>query len=138
VSVAALPRRLGGDFSDIGRTGFAFDRIETRLQLMAGNAWSDGSFVKGPAARVDLNGRIGLGARDYDQHILVTPAVSNTLPLVGAITAGPVGAVVAFVGQKLLERQLNRLTSFEYQLTGSWGEPQVEPLGEQPAEDGAP
>jgi uncharacterized protein YhdP len=125
LSIAALPRRLSLDFRDLFEDGFVFDRIEARLRLEGGDAYTRLFYMKGPAARVDFNGRIGLGARDYDQVVTITPHISNTLPLVGALTGGPIGAVALFITQKLLEPGINKLTQYHYRVTGSWDDPEI-------------
>lgn len=135
LSLTELPRRLSLNFSDLFGEGFAFDRIEAHLRMEEGNAYTRQFYMDGPAARVDLEGRIGLGSRDYDQKVTVTPQVSTTLPAIGALTGGPAGAAVMFLTQKLLEKQLNKLTRFSYRVTGAWEEPQIEPLNQEPPKE---
>lgn len=134
LSIGELPRRLSLDFSDLFGKGFAFDKIETHLQLADGNAYTRDFHMEGPSARVELDGRIGLVARDYDQRVLVTPNVSTALPAIGAVAAGPVGAVAGFVTQKLLQKEINRLSRYRYRVAGSWDAPQIEPISGPEAE----
>lgn len=128
LSIGELPRRLSLDFSDLFGKGFAFDTIKARLQLADGNVFTRDFHMDGPSARVELDGRIGLVARDYDQYVTVTPNVSTALPAIGAVAAGPVGAVAGFVTQKLLQKGINRLSRYRYQVAGSWDAPQIEPV----------
>lgn len=141
LSVTALPRRLALDFSDLFDEGFAFDRIEAHFDLRDGNAHTRKFFMQGPAARVELEGRIGLSARDYDQLVTVMPHISSALPAVGAVAGGPVGAAALLVTQKLLEKQLNKLIRVRYRVQGSWEQPDIAPVDVQPkeqAEEDAP
>jgi len=128
LSIGELPRRLSLDFSDLFGRGFAYDRIEAHLHLADGDAHTRQFYMQGPAARVELNGRIGLATRDYDQRVTVTPNVSTALPAIGAVAAGPVGAVAGFVTQKLLEDEINKLSRYRYRVAGSWDSPKIEPL----------
>jgi uncharacterized protein YhdP len=137
LSIGELPRRLSLDFSDLFGKGFAFDKIEAHLQLADGNAYTREFYMEGPSARVELDGRIGLVARDYDQRVIVTPNVSTALPAIGAVAAGPVGAVAGFVTQKLLQKEINRLSRYRYRVAGSWDAPQIEPLSVPGAEAAA-
>lgn len=132
LSIGDLPRRLSLDFSDLFGKGFAYDRIEAHLQLADGNAYTRQFYMQGPAARVELDGRIGLAARDYDQRVTVTPNVSTTLPAIGAVAAGPVGAVAGFVTQKLLQNEINKLSRYRYRVAGSWDSPEIEALSSSP------
>ena len=124
-SVAALPRRLALDFSDLTDKGFAFDTIRGDFDLADGNAKTDNVLVKGPAAEIGLIGRVGLKNKDYDQTAVVTGNVSSSLPL-AAFAAGPVigGAVLLFT--QVFKQPLRGLARGYYRITGSWDNPTVE------------
>ncbi len=133
LSLATLPRRLILDFDDLFQKGFTFDSMDGVFEIDNGNAYTNGLVMDGPAARIDLSGRTGLAAKDYDQHVVVTPALANTLPVAGALF-GPIGAgagAVYFLGQKMfksLPERINRLLSREYAITGTWDTPIIERL----------
>ncbi|MEX2480451.1 MAG: YhdP family protein [Gammaproteobacteria bacterium] len=133
LSLQALPRRLSLDFDDLFRKGFAFDNIDGVFMLENGNAYTNSLSMTGPSATIDVAGRAGLAARDYDQRVVVTPALSDTLPVAGALF-GPIGAgvgAVYFLGQKLFKsipENVNKLLSREYLVTGSWDDPIIEKL----------
>ncbi len=57
-SVAALPRRLALDFSDLTDKGLAFDTVRGDFDLRDGNAYTENVLVKGPAAEIGLIGRV--------------------------------------------------------------------------------
>jgi uncharacterized protein (TIGR02099 family) len=125
-SVAALPRRLALDFSDLTDKGFAFDTIRGDFDLADGSAKTDNVLVKGPAAEIGLIGRVGLKNKDYDQIAVVTGNVSKSpLPL-AAFAAGPVigGAVLLFT--QVFKQPLKGLARGYYRITGSWDNPTVE------------
>jgi uncharacterized protein (TIGR02099 family) len=124
-SLAALPRRLSLDFSDLTDKGLAFDTIRGDFDLHDGSAYTDNLLVKGPAAEIGLIGRVGLKNKDYDQTVEVTGNVSSTLPL-AAFAAGPVvgGAVLLFT--QVFKQPLKGLARGYYRITGSWDNPTVE------------
>jgi uncharacterized protein (TIGR02099 family) len=124
-SLAALPRRLSLDFSDLTDKGFAFDTVRGNFDLHGGSAYTDDVVVKGPAGSIGLIGRVGFTARDYDQTAVVTGNVSSTLPL-AAFVGGPVigGAVLVFT--QVFKQPLEGLTRGYYRITGSWDNPTVE------------
>ncbi|MEA3109753.1 MAG: hypothetical protein QOI88_4358 [Gammaproteobacteria bacterium] len=124
-SVAALPRRLALDFSDLTDKGFAFDTIRGDFDLRDGSAFTDNVLVKGPAAEIGLIGRVGLKNKDYDQTAVVTGNVSSSLPL-AAFAAGPVigGAVLIFT--QVFKQPLKGLARGYYRITGNWDNPTVE------------
>jgi uncharacterized protein (TIGR02099 family) len=123
VSLAELPRRLTLDFGDVFGKGLGFDRIAGDFHLADGNATTTNLAIDGPAANVRISGRTGLRAHDYDQQLMVIPHVGNSLPLVGAVVGGPIGAAAGLAVQGLLGKGLNHAASARYRITGSWDKP---------------
>ena len=126
LSLQALPRRLTLDFSDLFKKGFSFDQIKGNFQLSQGDAYTTDLYLDGPAARIDVSGRAGLVQHDYDQLITVTPDVTGGLPLAGALLGGPIAGGVVFALNKLLQPAIDDITRYQYTVTGSWDDPQVE------------
>jgi uncharacterized protein YhdP len=123
VSLAELPRRLTLDFGDVFGKGLAFDAITGDFRLADGNAVTDNLKIKGAAVEIAIKGRTGLRARDYDQDVLVVPHVGSSLPMVGAVMAGPAGAVAGLAVQGIFGHGLNKATAARYRITGSWDKP---------------
>ena len=130
LSFTALPRRLSLDFSDLFGQGFSFDTIKGRFKVADGNAIVDNSRMRGPTADIQITGRIGLLAEDYDQQIIVTPNLSSSLPLAGAAAGGAVGLGVGTAVlladkavNKLFGGNIINLISYQYDLTGTWDKP---------------
>ena len=123
VSLAELPRRMSLDFGDVFGKGLAFDTISGDFHLADGSATTSNLTIAGSAAHISISGRTGLRARDYDQEVLVIPRVGNSLPLVGAVVGGPVGAAAGFAVQGLLGKGLNKVASARYRITGPWSKP---------------
>ena len=135
-SLHSLRRRLALDFSDVFAKGFSFDRIHGKFSLFDGDAYTNDLVVEAPSARIEISGRTGLAAQDYDQLVTVIPQVQSTLPIAGAIAGGPVVGAALLLADKLFARQLEDLTRFarrQYTVTGSWSEPQVNELPREPA-----
>jgi uncharacterized protein YhdP len=124
-SLAALPRRLSLDFSDLTDKGFAFDTVRGDFDLRDGSAYTDDVQVVGPAADIGLVGRVGLKSRDYDQTAVVTGNVSSTLPL-AAFVGGPVIGGAVLVAAQVFKQPLKGLARGYYRITGSWDNPTVE------------
>ena len=126
LSLQALPRRLTLDFSDLFKKGFSFDQIKGNFQLSQGDAYTTDLYLDGPAARIDVSGRAGLVKYDYDQLITVTPDLTGGLPLAGALLGGPIAGGVVFALDKILRSTIDDITRYQYTVTGSWDDPQVE------------
>ncbi len=133
LSVQMLPRRLTLDFADFFKKGFAFDRIDGSFDLEHGNAYTNSLIMAGPSATVEVSGRAGLAAQDYDQRAVVTPALASSLPWAGAFF-GPAGIGVAaaiYLGEKAFTQiplQVDRFLSRRYAIMGPWHDPKIERL----------
>jgi uncharacterized protein (TIGR02099 family) len=128
VSLHTLPRRLSLDFSDLFKKGFGFDRIEGNFILDGGNAYTDDLQIEGPAARIDITGRIGLADQDYDQLVTVVPNVSSSLPLAGVLAGGPAVGAALLLAEQLLNDEIDEMAVRRYAVTGPWSEPVYEKL----------
>jgi uncharacterized protein YhdP len=128
VSVTELPRRLSLDFGDVLGKGFAFDAINGDFRFANGNAITQNLKIRAPAAEITITGRAGLKARDYDQEVLIVPHLGNSLPVVGALAGGPIGAAAGLAVQGILGRGLNQTARKRYKVTGSWDKPIFTPI----------
>lgn len=138
-SLTEIPRRLSLDFSDFFRAGLSFNSIKGKFRLADGNAYTDGLIIRSPAADIVVTGRTGLRAKDYDQQMSVTPHAGSTLPIVGALAAGPVGAAAGLVMQGILNKPLGKAIARRYQVVGPWDKPKITLLSHgKPGEAAAP
>jgi uncharacterized protein YhdP len=124
-SIAALPRRLFGDFSDVTDKGLAFDTARGDFEFRGGNVYTDNVLIRGPSAEIGLIGRIGLKDKDYDQTAVVTGNISSTFPIAG-LAGGPVVAGVVLLFTQVFKQPLNGLTRAYYRITGGWDNPTIE------------
>ncbi len=127
-SIAALPRRLALDFSDLTDKGLAFDTVRGDFDLRDGNAYTENLLLKGPAAEIGLIGRVGLKNKDYDQTAVVTTSVGNSLslPVAGALVGGPVVGAAVLLFTQVFKEPLKGLARGYYRITGGWDNPTVE------------
>jgi len=132
LSIQMLPRRLLLDFSDLFSKGFSFDEIRAHYHLTHGVADTDSFTMLGASARIDMLGKVDLAQRSYDQRLIITPFVTESLPLLSFLTglATPQIAAAIFVAQKLFRDDLEKIAQFEYHVTGPWDSPSVEKVGE--------
>ena len=124
-SIAALPRRLSLDFSDLTDKGLAFDTVRGDFKLRDGSAYTDNLLLKGPAAEIGLIGTVGLKNKDYDQTAVVTGNYTSSLP-VAALVGGPVVAGAVLLFTQVFKQPLKGLARGYYRITGPWDSPNVE------------
>ena len=137
LSLQALPRRLTLDFRDVFSEGFAFDDIAGDFAIREGLMHTDNLKLQGPAAAVRIVGDIDLANETQRLDVRVSPALSTGVSAGAAVLflANPiVGAAVGagtFLAQKMFDHPIDQIFSFEYRVTGSWSDPQVERVGRQ-------
>ncbi len=134
-SVAALPRRLALDFSDLTDKGLAFDSIHGDFELREGNAYTSNLLLRGPAAEIGIAGRTGFGTRDYDQTAVVTGNLGASLPVAGALAGGPAVGAALLLFSQVFKEPLKGMTRGYYRITGPWDNPTVERVDASAAKD---
>ena len=133
LSLSELPSRLMLHFGDVFKSGFGFDHAAANFTLKDGSAYTSDMLITAPAAQIAMVGRTGFRNHDYDLTVDVTPHVGGTLPVVGAVIGGPVGAAAGLVVQGLLGKGLNKAAGSVYQVTGSWEKPKIVTVATVPA-----
>jgi uncharacterized protein YhdP len=123
LSLQSLPRRLTLDFRDLFSSGFAFDKINANVKIEQGIMRSDNFLMSGPAANVTIKGETNLQTETQHLIVRVMPNISDSLSL-AALAGGPLAGAVAFLAQKILKDPLNKIASTEYEITGTWDNPQ--------------
>lgn len=138
VSLGALPRRLALDFSDVFSSGFGFDQANGTIQFDDGTARTEDFILESTAAQLSMVGESDLEAREFDYLVTVRPGVSQALPVLGGIAAGPAGLAAGIALQELLRNALGEAAEARYEITGPWSAPEVlrldpaqEPVAEQ-------
>lgn len=123
LSLQSLPRRLSLDFRDLFSNGFAFDKINATVKIDRGVLRSDNFTMTGPAANVTIKGETNLQKETQQLFVKVMPNISDSVSL-AALAGGPVVGAVAFLAQKILQDPLNKIVSTEYEIIGTWDNPQ--------------
>ncbi len=129
LSLQALPRHMTFDFADVFSDGFAFDSITGTAQIKHGMLATNDLKLDGSAAKVTMRGQIDLSSETQNLRVRILPTVGNSVSLLGALAVSPVIGVGAFIVNKLLREPLDKLASFEYNVTGTWADPNVEKVG---------
>jgi uncharacterized protein YhdP len=135
LSIGALPKRLSLDFRDVFDSGFSFDRATGTFQLENGTATTNDTLLKSSAASISLSGSTNLVEQQYDQLLTIRPGLGNTLPIIGVLAGGPVGAAAGLALQGLLHEQLGEATRVQYTITGDWDDPVFEAVDVKQAKE---
>jgi len=126
LSLTELPRRLAMDFRDVFDDGFSFDEAKGTMILENGTSYTDDMILSSTVADISIVGATDLVAQTFDYRFSVRPGVSKTLPVIGAITGGPVGAAAGLALQAILRDSLGEAAEANYIIRGPWEDPLVE------------
>ncbi len=125
-SLQSLPKRLQMDFRDLTHKGFYFDKLSGDFLLQQGNAKIDNLSLDGTVAHVELLGRVGLFAQDYDIQLSVMPHLTSSLPLMATIAGGPVAGIATWLVDKAVSPEVKKMTRHIYKVTGTWADPNIQ------------
>lgn len=125
LSLQSLPRLIRLDFRDVFSEGFVFTRVAANARIAAGVINSRDFTMDGPAASVAMLGKVNLVRQTQDLTVRVAPSLSDAVA--GGIAAvNPLVGAGTWLAQRLLGDPLGQILAFEYHITGSWREPQVQ------------
>ena len=102
--------------------GFSFDRISANVNITTGVADTQDFLMQGSAARVAMHGQVDLARETQNLVVRVTPSLSESIAIVGAIVNPAIG-VAALIAQKVFKDPFSRIASFDYSVTGTWVDP---------------
>ena len=128
LSLSELPRRLAMDFRDVFDEGFSFDEAKGTMQFENGTSHTSDMLLSSTAAKITIVGSTDLVAQTFDYEFAVQPGVSKTLPVIGAIAGGPIGAAAGLALQAILRDALGEAAEARYTIKGPWEDPQIEPV----------
>ena len=107
IVVAQLP--AAGD-------GFGFDKLSGSASITRGEAITDDIRIKGPAAEVEMDGKVDLSEETYNLHVTVIPSLGLVAPVVDIAT------------MIVNKEQEGPITANEYSIAGTWEDPIVTKL----------
>ena len=120
-------RRLQLDFSDVVGQNLAYNDVSGRFAFDQGVAQLvEPLQMQMPSGRMSMAGRFDLMQETLDGQLVATLPVATNLPWVGALMGGLPAALGVYLTGKVLERQVNRLSSISYSLSGDWDDIEVD------------
>ncbi|OFZ66198.1 MAG: hypothetical protein A2V79_12250 [Betaproteobacteria bacterium RBG_16_56_24] len=125
LSLQSLPKRITLDFTDVFSEGFQFDNISGNAQVKNGVIDTQDFHIDGSSAKVTMKGSVDLNDETQNLRVRVLPTIGSSVSLIGAFAAGPAVGVGALILNKVLGDPLDKLVSFEYNVSGTWTDPNV-------------
>ena len=128
VNLQSLPKRISLDFRDIFSQGFAYERVRGDVAFGNGQAVTTNLRIVGVQASVFIDSQADLLAETQNTRVLVLPELNAGLASLGYALVNPAIGLGSFLAQYVLRDPLRKILAYEYQLTGSWADPQVKEL----------
>jgi uncharacterized protein (TIGR02099 family) len=136
LSLQSIPKRISLDFTDVFSDGFQFDSITGNAQIVNGLLMTGDMKLTGSAAKVTMNGQVDLNRETQNLKVRIMPTIGDNVSLL-SFAAGPVVGVGVLLANKILSDPLDKLVSFEYNVSGSWADPKVEKVSKsKPVQNG--
>ncbi len=123
LSLDSIAHALTFNFSNLTEKGYTFDSVKGHFTLKNGNAFTDSVLMDGSIARIEMSGRLGLAAKDYDIEVIVTPIVTGSIPVVAALAVNPFVGAAAWIVEKIAGKAVSSATTHKYKVTGTWEKP---------------
>jgi uncharacterized protein (TIGR02099 family) len=119
-------RRLQLDFSDVVGQNLAYNDLAGNIHFENGVAkLRDPLKMKMPSGRMSMAGDFNLIDETVDAQLVATLPVATNLPWVVALLGGLPAAAGVYVTSKLVEKQVDRLSSISYTIAGPWDNMEV-------------
>ena len=132
LSLQALPKRITLDFNDVFSDGFEFDSINGNATIRHGVIQTDDLHIDGSSAKVTMKGSANLNDETQNLRVAILPTLGSSVSMLSAFAAGPVVGLGTLIVSKVLGNPLDKLMSFEYNVSGTWSNPNVFKVGETP------
>lgn len=121
-------RKLSLDFRDVFAQGFFYDDMSGTLKIADGKAATQDTVIDGGAGEITIKGYTDLIARQLNYRVSFTPNVTGNLPVLVYFLATPQTALAALALDQVLT-SAKVISNVNYQVTGTWSEPQFEEVG---------
>jgi uncharacterized protein YhdP len=122
-------QRLSLDFTDVFSKGFQFESITGNAQIVNGLLLTNDMKLTGAAAKVTMIGQVDLNRETQDLKVRILPTIGDNVSLL-SMAVNPVVGLGVLLTNKILRNPLDKLASFEYNVSGSWADPRVEKVGQ--------
>ena len=125
LSLQALPKHITLDFNDVFSEGFQFDNINGNATIKNGLIDTQDFHIDGSSAKVTLKGSVDLNTETQDLRVKVLPTLGDSVSLIGAFVISPAVGIGSLIANKILGNPLDKMVSFEYNVRGTWSDPEV-------------
>ena len=132
LSLQSLTRRLTLDFRDVFSEGFAFDFFRGDVRVDNGVAQSKNLEMKGVNIAVLMEGQANIAQETQSLKVLVVPDINFGSAALLYSAINPLVGLSTFITQYVLRNPLSESNTKQFQIEGTWQDPQVTKIPYQP------
>lgn len=122
----SLARRLRLDFTDLYKTGLAYDQISGKVRFERGKmSFIDPLLVRSPSSDLQMAGSFNLRAETVNARIVANLPVAGNLTFYAALATGLPAAAGVYLVSKIFKKQVSQVASISYTMSGSWEKPKL-------------
>jgi uncharacterized protein (TIGR02099 family) len=129
LSLQDLPKHVFAGFSDVFGEGFQFDSINGNARIKDGVIDTQDFQMIGSAAKVTMKGSVDLNRETQNLSVKVLPTVGDSVSMIGIFAISPAVGIGSMIANQILGNPLDKLVSFEYNVSGTWSNPDVVKVG---------
>ena len=119
-------KRLRLDFSDVIDENLPYDHLSGAVKFNNGLAeFKKQLEMSMPSGRMAISGNIDVLNETADATLIATLPVATNLPWLVALMGGVPAAAGVYITSKIVEKQMDRLSSIRYSIEGKWDELEV-------------
>ena len=119
-------KRLRLDFSDVIDENLPYDHLSGSVKFNDGLAEFEKPLeMSMPSGRMAISGNIDILNETADATLIATLPVATNLPWLVALMGGVPAAAGVYITSKIIEEEMDRLSSIRYSLEGEWDELEV-------------
>ena len=119
-------KRLQLDFSDVVGENLAYSRLDGTLSFDLSVLTLDEPLnIDLPSGKMSMAGNFDLGFESLDAKLVATLPVATNLPWLVGLTGGLPAAIGVYATSKLVEEQVDRISSISYKISGPWDDIEV-------------
>lgn len=123
----SLVRRLQLDFTDLSGKGLSYDKVTGVVVIKEGIGKIEQPIkVEGTATKFEMTGQLDFVDEQFDQEMVVTLPVGETLPLAAILAGAPQIGGTIYIVQKVFGNLFDKFTQATYTIKGDWDKPQIE------------
>jgi uncharacterized protein YhdP len=134
LSLQDLPKHVALGFTDVFSAGFQFDNINGNAAIKDGVIESQDFRIYGSSAKVTMKGNVDLKNETQNLNVRILPTLGDTVSMIGVFAISPAVGIGSLIVNKVLGEPLDKLASFEYNVTGTWSDPTVVKVAKIPAQ----